>query len=108
MEKTFVRVRSVADIVVDLILVGLGGILISLPASPSLNVLGFLMICAGLILVLALKTGFKDQETGENYQKKEHYFQHVMGAQIAATIASRPNAVDLSSEDKGNTMRLDV
>ena len=108
MEKTFVRVRSVTDIVVDLILVVSGGILIALPTSPSVNITGFLMICTGLIFVLTLKTGFKDQETGENYLKKEHYFQHIMCAQIAAAIASRPNAVDLSAEDKGNSVRLDI
>ena len=108
MEKTFIRVRSVTDIVVDLLLIVFGGVLIALPTSPSINITGFLMICAGIILTLALKTGYKDEETGETYLKREHYFQHAMSEQIAAAIASRPNSIDLSAEDKGNSMRMDV
>ena len=108
MKKSFIRVRSIRDIVVDTIFIVLGCVFIALPTSQSINVAGFLMICAGLILVLALKTGFKDSETGQTYLKKEHYFQHAMSAQIAAAIACKPNSVDLSAEDKGNSMRLDV
>lgn len=108
MEKTFIRVRSIKDIVTDSILIVFGVILIALPTSPAVNITGFLMICSGIILSLALKTGYKDQETGQMYLKKEHYFQHVMNNQIAAAIASKPNSVDLSQEDKGNSMRLDI
>lgn len=107
MEKIFIRVRSVTDIVIDLILVVSGGVLIALPTSSAVNVTGFLMICAGLILTLALRTGYRD-ETGKKYLKKEHYFQHIMNEQIATAIASRPNSVDLLCENKGNSIRLDV
>ena len=108
MEKTFIRVRSVTDIVIFVTLIVLGSILIALPTKTSLNITGFFMIFAGLILSFVLKTGYKDEETGETYCKKEHYFQHEQNLAILAVIASKPESIDLSAEDKGNSMRLDV
>lgn len=108
MDKTFIRVRSITDIVISATLIVLGGVLIALPTTASVNITGFLMIIAGIILSLFLKTGYRDQETGENYLKKEHYFQHAMNAQVASAIASKPESLDLPAESHGNSMRLDV
>jgi hypothetical protein len=107
MEKTFERVRSIRDIVIFVSLVVLGSILIALPTSASINVTGFFLIFAGLILALVLKTGYKD-ENGGKYQKKERFFQQAMNAEICSAIASKPNSINLSEEDKGNAVRLDI
>lgn len=108
MEKTFIRVRSVTDIVIFALLIVFGSILVALPTNASVNITGFLMIFAGIILALFLKTGYKDIETGDTYSKKEYYFSHAQIPQISAAIASKPETVDLSSADKGNSIRLDV
>jgi hypothetical protein len=107
MEKTFERVRSIRDIVIFVSLVVLGSILIALPTSASINITGFFLIFAGLILALVLKTGYKD-ENGGKYQKKERFFQQAMNAEICSAIASKPNSINLSEEDKGNAVRLDI
>ena len=107
MEKTFNRVRSIKDIVTFATLVVLGSILIALPTSASINITGFFLIFAGLILALVLKTGYAD-ENGGKYQKKERYFQQAMNAEICSALASNPDSVDLSEEDKGNGIRLDI
>ena len=107
MEKTFERVRSIRDIVIFVSLVVLGSILIALPTSASINITGFFLIFAGLILALVLKTGYKDEDGGK-YQKKERFFQQAMNAEICAALASKPDSVDLSEEDKGNAIRLDI
>ncbi len=108
MEKTFIRVRSIKDIVISVSLIVLGSVLVALPTSASVNITGFFMIFAGIILALVLKTGYKDTETGEMYCKKEHYFQQSMNALIASVIEAKPDAVDLSEAEKGNAVRLDV
>lgn len=107
MEKTFNRVRSIKDIVIFVSLIVLGSILIALPTSASINITGFFLIFAGLILALVLKTGYKD-ENGGKYQKKERFFQQAMNAEICSAIASKPNSINLSEEDKGNAVRLDI
>ena len=107
MEKTFNRVRSIKDITTFVSLIVLGSILIALPTSTSINITGFFLIFAGLILALVLKTGYAD-ENGGKYQKKERYFQQAMNAEICSAIASKPNSINLSEEDKGNAVRLDI
>ena len=108
MEKTFVRVHSIKDIVVFISLLALGGILVAIPAGDAVNITGFFLLFAGAILALVLKTGYKDVETAAKYHKKERYFQQTMHTAIANEIASKPDSIDLSEEDKGNAIKLDI
>ena len=108
MEKTFIRVRSAKDIIIISLLIIAGTVLIVLPTGTAVNITGFFLIFAGLILALVLKTGCKDTETGDKYQKVEHYFQQAMNSSIASAIASKPESVDLAEEGKGNAVKLDV
>ena len=108
MEKTFVRVHSIKDIVIFISLLVLGGILVAVPTSDAVNITGFFLVFAGAILALVLKTGYKDVETNVKYIKKERYFQQAMHAAIADAIASKPDSIDLSQENKGNAIKLDI
>ena len=108
MEKTFIRVRSVKDIVISASLVILGSILVALPTGAGINIAGFFMIFAGIILFLILKSGYKETETGISYKKKEYYFQQAMNAPISAALASKPESIDLGEANKGNAIKLDI
>ena len=108
MDKEFIKVRCVKDIAVSAILLLSGSILIGVPSSPSVNIAGFFLIFAGVIFAFALKSGFKDIQTGERYCKKEYYFQHAQSQQICSAIASNPEKLDLSEANKGNSVRLDI
>ena len=108
MEKTFTRVHSIKDIVIFISLLVLGGILVAVPTGDAVNITGFFLVFAGAILALVLKTGYKDVETNEKYIKKERYFQQTMHAAIADAIASKPESIDLSQENKGNAIKLDI
>ena len=108
MEKTFVRVRSAKDIAISATLIIAGSVLIALPTSTAVNITGFFLIFAGLILAFILKSCYKDVETGVKYQKNELYFQQTMNAPISAALTSKPDSIDLTEEDKGNAVRLDV
>ena len=108
MEKTFVRVHSVKDIVISLSLIVSGSILVALPTGTGVNVAGFFMIFAGLLLGLFMKTGYKDTASGERFMKKEHYFQQAMNAPISSALQSDPESIDLGEADKGNAVKLDI
>lgn len=108
MEKTLIRVRSIKDIIIFTSLIIAGIILIMLPTGASVNITGFFLIFAGVILMLVLKSAYKDTETGMKYQKKEHYFQQAMNASISSALASRPESIDLAEAEKGNAVRLDI
>ena len=108
MEKTFNKVRSTKDIVISAGLAVGGCVLVALPTSTSINILGFFMLFAGILLFLMLRSGYKEVETGEKFCKTERYFSQTLRAELAEKIASKPQTVNLSEEDKGNALRLDI
>ena len=108
MEKDFIRVRSIKDIVIFVSLIVAGSVLIALPTGAAVNITGFFLIIAGLILALAMKTGHKDPSTGETFMKKELYFQQTQHAAIMSAIAAKPESVDMREAEKGNSLKLDI
>ena len=69
MNKEFIRVRSVRDLVTVALLIIIGSICIGFIPSQAVNVLGFFLLFAGLLLLFILKTGYADMETGEKFSK---------------------------------------
>ena len=108
MEKTFSRVYSAKDITIILTLVIVGSILVLLPTSGSINILGFFMIIAGIILGIFMKTGYKDDETGIRYCKTEHFFASDKRDILKKAITGIPKKEVLSGEDSGNSLRMDI
>ena len=108
MEKTFIRVRSIKDIIISVSIAIVGITLTALPIGEAAHIAGFFILFAAGILAFVLKSAYQDADTNEKYHKKERYFQHAIQAEISAAIASTPDSVDLSEEDKGNALRLDI
>ena len=108
MEKEFSRVRSAKDITIAATLVIAGGALVALPTSASINITGFFMIFTGLILAFVLRTGYKDNETGEKYSKMEKFFAQNLKNEISNALETSVKTLNLSEEDKGNGIRLDI
>lgn len=108
MEKEFCRVRTIKDIAISLAIIVAGFILIALPTSVSLNVTGFLLICTGLLFALVLRSGYKDLLSGELYCKSEKYFDRSLKTDLSVAIQSEPSQINLTEENKGNGVRLDI
>lgn len=107
MEKNFIRVRSIKDIVISSVLLISGCALVTLPDSDAINIAGFFIILTGLLLMFILKTAFKDADTGELYTKKERFFAQSKHQQLKHALAS-PTHFCSTGENDGNTLRLDV
>ena len=108
MEKTFTRVRSIKDIIIFVSLTLVGITLIVLPIGEPASIAGFFIIITAGILAFVLKSAYKDVETNKKYLKKERFFQQAEHIAISSAIVSKPESVDLTREDKGNTLRLDI
>ncbi|MBO8485302.1 MAG: hypothetical protein IAB78_02635 [Bacteroidetes bacterium] len=108
MEKEFSRVHSATDITVSVILLAAGCVLVAMPTSVPVNILGFFLIITGLVLALVLRTGYKDKETGERFRKKERFFPAHCKDSISKALASSPDNIDFNEENKGNGLRLDT
>ena len=108
MEKEFSRVRSAKDITITASLIITGCILVALPTSESINITGFFMIFTGLILAFVLRTGYKDNATGDKYSKVEKFFAQSLKSEITNALETSLKKLNLSEEDKGNGIRLDI
>lgn len=108
MEKEFSRVRSAKDITITATLVIAGCVLVALPTSAPVNITGFFLIFTGLILAFVLRTGYKDIETGDKYCKVEKFFAQSLKSEISNALETSVNKLNLSEEDKGNGIRLDI
>lgn len=108
MEKEFKKVRSPKDIILSSSLTAAGAILARLPASAAINVVGFLLVFAGITLLLVLKTRYKLAETGEIFRKKERFFAQSMKASIVKALESDPAGIDFKKENIGNGLRIDL
>lgn len=108
MNKEFIRVRSVKDYIISSLLV-VGGLLLSMiPESELLAITGCFLVFSGIFVAVLLKTGYMDTETGIKYRKTEKYFQQALHAALSDAIVSDPGKIDLSQEDKGNALKLDI
>ena len=108
MEKEFSRVRSAKDITITASLIITGCILVALPTSESINITGFFLIFTGLILAFVLRTGYKDNATGDKYSKVEKFFAQSLKSEITNALETSLKKLNLSEEDKGNGIRLDI
>lgn len=107
MEREFIRVRSIKDIIVSSLILISGCVLVALPTSASINIAGFFLIITGFILALVLKTAYKDNISGEKFLKMERFFSQEMHEKLKAALTC-PKILNLSSENNGSTLRLDV
>lgn len=66
------------------------------------------MIFAGILLLVILRTGYQDVETGESYSKKEKFFPQSCRDKILNAVSKNICDIDMTDEDKGNGLRVDI
>ncbi len=108
MEKNFIKVRSSKDCIISFGIIIGGTVLATIPVGSTINNLGLFAVLVGIVLLAALKSGYKDVESGQKYTKTERFFPMNVRQELCAQAASSPNSIDLSSEGRGNTLRLDI
>lgn len=108
MEKKFVKVRSVKDIIIFVSLIIVGCILAAIPNAVEINLGGYTLIVSGIVLAFALKGVYEDADTGKKYLRKELLFKQEMKSVILSVIASSPETIDMSEEGMGQVVKLDI
>ena len=108
MDKEFIKVRSVWDVLVSALLIIGGTALMALSANEGITIGGFFMVMTGMLFAFLLKTGYMDSASKERYRKKEIFFPHAMYPALSSALVSKPESVDVSEVDKGSAIRLDV
>ena len=108
----------IAIIIVFIILCAITPVIKGVPLLTYNNILNILQQAsprmflalgvAGLILLLVLKTSYKLAGTNETYKKKEKFFPQSKRDSFINMLSKSPEAADLSDENKGNGLRVDV
>ncbi len=108
MEKNFVKVRSKKDIVIftTFIIVGIAAIL--LPTGPAVNIAAAMLVLLGLIMAPLLKSGYREELSGEEFLKKEYLFPQTAKQELLGAVMFKPESLDFSEKDKGTNLRVDV
>lgn len=108
MEHKFVKVRSIKDIVKFTSLIAIGLILTVISNVVEVYLAGYALISIGVVLGFFLKSGFKDIETQEIYFKKEFSFSENMKTSILSALSSSVESIDISQENKGQAIILQM
>lgn len=108
MKKEFVRVRSTLDYIISVGLLVIGCTIVAIPTPVSVNIVGIFSIFAGILLVVILRSAWKDKEDGVKYHKKEFYFPQSSKERIMKAVSEDIENIDISDEDNGNGLRLDL
>lgn len=108
MEKSFYRVRSTKDIIITVILVVAGCVLVLIPSPVSINITGFFMMFAGLILFFVLRTAYKDSDTNTAYCKRELYFPQSCRENVLKAVSTSPSSVNMTEKNNGTGIRMDI
>ena len=108
MEKKFIRVRSIKDIIISTSLIIIGLTLIIVPENTGCQLGGFTLIAVGIILLCLLKSNYKNIETLDIFLKKEFFFAGDMKVSILSALSKNPISIDLSAEGKGQVLMLKV
>ena len=108
MEKKFIRVRQLKDIVIFFLLIIIGCLMTSVTEIIGVNVVGFVIIISGFVYAFVLRDVYKDVDTGEKYLRKELLFKQEMKYAILSVIGSAPETIKISEEGKGQVVRLEI
>lgn len=108
MNDLFVRTRSVKDLVISTLLLVGGCVMVALPTPSAVNITGFFLCIAGIILFFILKTGWKHVETSEKYRCCTLYFAKENFSMLKEALEKNPEAIVLDKEGMANTVRLDI
>ena len=108
MEKNFIKVRTIKDIIISLSFI-ITGAAISFAFNGAGAVAGgYSMIILGIVLAFILKSAYKESESGELYIRRELSFQQKMKPAIIAALKSDPNTINISENGNGQDLRMEI
>lgn len=108
MEKEFTRVRSVRDIIVSAALTAVGAALF-IPQSIPVNILGCCIVIPGILMLLFLKTDYRDSESGLHFGRIIKYYPASMKNEVMSALRDDPSKSEWKDSPSANDgLLLDI
>lgn len=108
MTMEFIRVRSTGDIIISSLLTFGGIALVFLPSSISVNILGTMVAVIGIILMMTMKSEYKECISGLRYRKLIKYFPASKKADILSALKGDPSKFVWKEPRTGNGLMLEI
>ena len=108
MEKRFVRVRSIKDVIVFSSLIIVGIILVLFPDIEAAYLGGWTLILIGIVVGFVMKSAYKDIETGEVFFKRELLFSADMKQPILSALSHAPHTIECAKAGNGQNLMLRI
>ena len=108
MDKEFVLVRSMRDVVISIIVAVTGIILIICPLSVSVNILGAVIAVPGLLMLFFFKSDYKDVQTGQRYSHKIKYYPASRKLEILDALGKDPSRINWNESASSEGLMLDI
>ncbi len=100
--------RSTRDILISSVMTVLGIVLIAIPSSVSVNIFGTVLAVPGILMLLFLKTGYKDVNTGLVYKRKIKYYSATAKNDILSSLNGNVSSYDWAETPVGSAVMVDV
>ena len=108
MTMEFRRVRSAGDIIISSLLTFGGIALIFLPSSVSVNILGTMVTVIGIILMITMKSEYKECLSGLRYRKMIKYYPASKKGEILNALKGDPSRFCWKETGNGNGLMLEI
>lgn len=108
MENTFIKARNISDYAFSVSVFLFGLTLVVIPSSFGMTVVGSVIVVTGVILLLALRSVWKDVRTGDLYRGRVLYFNNSKKQAVMDALAGDFSKLsEISQENKAyNSLRL--
>lgn len=103
----FIRTRSCTDYIISIVLFVGGIVLIAIPTSTAVNIVGTLLAITAVILILVMKTGFRNSDSKEMFHRKTYYFPASRKSEIIDSLEKTPEKVEIEHECTNNGLMVE-
>lgn len=104
----FEKTRCATDYILSLLLI-IGGITMAIvPTSIPINIAGLLFAFTGIVLILVMRTGFRNSETKERFRRKTYYFPASYKSQLISGLENNPKLIEVDNDSIGNGVMLEL
>lgn len=107
MNDIFVKTRTIKDYIVSVSLFILG-LSATILGQEGLAIAGVFSIILGVILLIVMKSGWRNQQDGTVCKERILYFSAVRKTEILNALEKDPSKIQIDKNDQSGPLKLDI
>lgn len=107
MNTIYVKTRTIKDYIISASLLTFGIVAMFL-GSESLAIAGIACLIVGALLLLVMKSGWKNLQDGSVYNERIVYFAAGRKEEVLKSLDKDPSTIEVDKNEQSNSLRLIV